>query len=205
MDEAVGNLPPVAEDPTGGEQLDIPAEIRESAAAGDDLLDRVIICARAAANADPAKMPVSDDYLDALHHLDTVLAARPLIVYQVRDAARRYAAAFTLPENANDLVATGAGDNEMALMGSVILLREAIQDQDAAHAQLKQRYPESSQAATLPPRLHRRCRIRFSTWSSSATRTNQPPPAPAPPAQTPPYATTCAPCPQKSSRAPPPR
>jgi hypothetical protein len=142
VDEAVAKLPPTSqEDPTEGETIEIPAEIRESAAAGDDLLERAILCARAAADADPDKMPVSDDYISVLNELDTVLASRPLIVYQVRDAARRYAAAFTFPEGAGALAASEAGTNEMALMGAVLLLREAIEAQDAAHAQLQQRFP----------------------------------------------------------------
>ncbi|PRX66088.1 hypothetical protein B0I32_106224 [Nonomuraea fuscirosea] len=115
-----------------------------TSAAGDELVDRAIICARAAADADPAKMPVSDDYIGVLNTLDAVLSAQPLNVHEVRDAACRYAAAFAFPSDENTLVASGAGVDEMALMESVLLLREAIEAQDATHAQLNQRFPESN-------------------------------------------------------------
>ncbi|MEU1883521.1 hypothetical protein ABZ470_39960 [Streptosporangium sp. NPDC020072] len=114
------------------------SELKGAAAAWHNLCDHAAQCAEIARDVDPAKLPVTDDYLDAREQLYAAVETR--ILHEVDDATERFQAAFisVVPSAA---LRSGAGANEVALFGAVMALRGARHHLGEALAQLEQRYP----------------------------------------------------------------
>ncbi|WP_345486013.1 hypothetical protein, partial [Planotetraspora phitsanulokensis] len=109
--------------------------IKGAAAAWHDLCDHAANCADLASSADPAKLPVTDDYAGALAELDH--AAQTGILHLVDDATKRFSATFDLTTGMKNLIAGGAGENELALLGAVLMLRGSMQNVQDAIDQLE--------------------------------------------------------------------
>jgi hypothetical protein len=107
------------------------ADMKGAAAHWHELCDHADRVAGWARSADPAKMPVTDDYADALAELDRSLVDRAL--HEVYDATVRFSKTFDLSGDLAETVKRcESGGSEIALMGAVSLLDGARHDLDKA-------------------------------------------------------------------------
>ncbi|TMR22047.1 hypothetical protein ETD86_12805 [Nonomuraea turkmeniaca] len=104
-------------------------ELKELMDAHDQMLKFAHRCAVLAADADAAKLPVADGYVDAVAELDAALAARPVVISNLRKAAQRFSSMFdpTAPSE-------GFGENEDPLLWTVEVLRETLTAVEEARA-----------------------------------------------------------------------
>lgn len=113
--------------------------IKGAAAAWHNLFDHAANCDRFAEHADPARMTVTDDYPAARQQLHTALEGRAL--HEVHEAAQRFQAAVTTTP-LDQVIASGARENELQLMEAVLMLRSSMTHLDDALSQLDQLYPD---------------------------------------------------------------
>jgi hypothetical protein len=113
--------------------------MKGAAAAWHDLCDAAAQCAAIAADADPAKLTVTGDYQAALDQLNAALVDRAL--HEVYDAVVRFQKTIDTPTDLGVLIGAGRGENELALIGAVIMLRGQLLQLADAQRQLEARYP----------------------------------------------------------------
>jgi len=113
--------------------------LKGAAAAWHNLFDHAANCDALAEHADPARMTVADDYPAARQQLHDALEGRAF--HEVHEAAQRFQAAVTTPL-LDQVIASGAGANEVQLMEAVLMLRASMDHLDGALSQLDQRFPD---------------------------------------------------------------
>lgn len=96
------------------------ADIKGAAAHWHELCDKAATVAALARDADPTKLPVTNDYNAALTELHHALEDRAL--HEVDHATQRYLQAFTIGDNLMAIINSGAGENEIALLGATLML-----------------------------------------------------------------------------------
>ncbi|MGI5158540.1 hypothetical protein [Microbispora sp. CA-102843] len=82
-------------------------------------------------------MTVADDYPAAREQLHAALEVCAL--HEVHAAAQRFQAAVVTPP-LHQVIASGAGENELQLIGAVLMLRHSLNHLDQAIGQLNQRF-----------------------------------------------------------------
>ncbi|MEW9530568.1 hypothetical protein [Microbispora sp. NPDC049125] len=112
--------------------------IRAAAEAWHELVDQVASCAETARAADPAKLPVTNDYLPARDLMYG--AAESRILHEAHSAAERFAAAVDL-SGLRETIKSEPGMDELALLGSVAMLRGALLQVREAVGQLDRTFP----------------------------------------------------------------
>ncbi|WP_431928579.1 hypothetical protein [Nonomuraea jabiensis] len=117
------------DDSTANETAVDSPELERLLKANYELFQKATACAKLAADADPAGLPVGDDYIDVLDQFDTALADRR--VHLVREAARRYISTFDLARGARPADVAG-----QKLISAVAALNRKLKSVDEARAQL---------------------------------------------------------------------